>query len=233
MTSLKTPKKRGRSQTLAPELDPVNPESAEPIERQVYRTIRQALMSGVIAPGTVLTSRSLAQRMKVSAQPVRDALKRLEADGIVEGRPQSGVILRELSKDEYLQITEIRQRLEGLAGWHATSAISDDAIDRLRQINGRMERAGSTREYLAENFRFHFLIYSEADKAVLLALIENLWIRIGPHLHHHPNEFNRADTLKKHQEIIDALVSRDPDAVQSAIASDLGSATEQIVKSLR
>jgi GntR family colanic acid and biofilm gene transcriptional regulator len=205
VTSLKTPKKRGRSQTLAPELDPVNPESAEPIERQVYKTIRQALMSGVIAPGTVLTSRSLAQRMKVSAQPVRDALKRLEADGI----------------------------LEGLAGWHATSAISDDAIDRLRQINGRMELAGSTREYLAENFRFHFLIYSEADKAVLLALIENLWIRIGPHLHHHPNEFNRADTLKKHQEIIDALVSRDPDAVQSAIASDLGSATEQIVKSLR
>ncbi|MBL8583980.1 MAG: GntR family transcriptional regulator, partial [Rhizobiaceae bacterium] len=93
-------RRRGRPPSSAPDLVSVDSALVEPVERQVYRSIRQGLMSGVIAPGAVLTSRSLAAQLLVSPQPVRDALKRLEADGILESRPQSGFFLRGLTADE-------------------------------------------------------------------------------------------------------------------------------------
>lgn len=225
-------KRRGRSQSLAPQLPAVDTSLAEPVERQVYRSIRQGLMSGLIAPGATLSSRSLAAQLKVSAQPVRDALKRLEADGILEGRPQSGFFLHDPTVSEYREITEIRQRLEGLAARHAARRIGPATIARLRLLNQKMGRYDKPLDYLAENYRFHFAIYSEAGMPALLTMIENLWMRIGPALHHHPHEFNRAETLRKHEAIIDALERRDADAAEAAVAHDLGDAADLIVLEL-
>ena len=66
----------------------------------------------------------------------------------------------------------------------------------------------------------------------MLAIIENLWIRIGPALHHHPHEFNLVETMRKHEAIIEGLERRDPEAAEAAVAHDLGSAAEFIVQSL-
>lgn len=224
--------KRGRKQSQAPKLNPVDASLSESVERQAYRSIRQGLMSGLVAPGTALTSRSLAQQLNVSVQPVRDALKRLEADGVVEGRPQSGFFLRDLTPDEYWEITEIRVRLEGLAGRHAVATITDETIEHLKSINEQMARLTLPQDYLAENYRFHFMIYREARRPNLIAIIENLWMRIGPALHHHPHEFNLTETLKKHAAIIDALSNRDADAAETAIAHDLQDAAKLVVLNL-
>lgn len=225
-------RKRGRPQSLAPQLSAVDASLPEPVERQVYRSIRQGLMSGLIAPGATLSSRSLATQLKVSAQPVRDALKRLEADGILEGRPQSGFFLHDPTVSEYREITEIRQRLEGLAARHAARRISPATIARLRKINENMGRYDKPQDYLAENHRFHFTVYGEAGLPALLAMIENLWMRIGPALHHHPHEYNRAETLRKHEAIIEALERGDSDAAETAVAHDLGNAADLIVVNL-
>ena len=189
-------------------------------------------MTGLIAPGAVLTSRSLAAQLEVSAQPVRDALKRLEADGILESRPQSGFFLRNPTVSEYREITEIRQRLEGLAARHAALRAQPSTIARLRKLNAAMAKVGKPQLYLAQNFEFHFTIYEEAGLPSLLAIIENLWMRIGPALNHHPHEFNRDETMRKHEAIIDALERGDPDAADAAVAHDLRSAADFIVESL-
>lgn len=225
-------KRRGRNQSLAPELIPVDPGLPEPVERQVYRSIRQGLMSGLIAPGATLTSRSLALQLGTSVQPVRDALKRLEADGIFEGRPQSGFFLRDPTAPEFREILEIRQRLEGLAARHAATRMSSETIGQLKSINQEMGRLSKPHDYLAENYRFHFTIYAEARQPTLLAIIENLWMRIGPALHHHPTSYNRESTMAKHEAIIEALVRRDGEAAEAAIAHDLGTAADLIVQHL-
>lgn len=211
---------------------PADTSLSEPVERQVYRSIRHGLMTGLIAPGAVLTSRSLASQLAVSAQPVRDALKRLEADGILVSRPQSGFFLRSLTVNEYREITEIRQRLEGMAARHAAVRARLATITRLRRLNSAMAKLGKPQLYLAQNFQFHFTIYEEAAMPSLLAIIENLWMRIGPALNHHPHEFNRAETMRKHENIIDALERHDPDAADAAVAYDLGSAADFIMQSL-
>jgi len=227
-----SPRKRGRPASLAPELTPADNSLSEPVERQVYRNIRHGLMSGLIAPGAVLTSRSLATQLNVSAQPVRDALKRLEADGVLESRPQSGFFLRTLSVAEYREITEIRQRLEGLAASHAAKTIQPATIAKLRKLNARMGKMEKPHQYLAQNFQFHFTVYEESRLPSLLAIIENLWMRIGPMLHHHPHEFNLTDTMRKHEAIIAALERGDSKGAEAAVAHDLGSAANFIVQSL-
>lgn len=222
----------GRQQSQAPELDAIDATLAETVERQVYRSIRQAMMSGRVAPGTSLTSRSLAQVLKVSAQPVRDALKRLEADGVLEGRPQSGFLLRHVSQQEYRHIIEIRQRLEGLAARVALGSMDTDTLGKLERINDRMSRLETAKEALAENYRFHFTIYRMADRPALLTLIENLWVRMGPALHHHPYKISSEETMERHNQIIHALKKRDANAVEIAIAEDLGAAANLVVPRL-
>lgn len=196
-------------------------------------------MSGLIAPGTVLTGRSLATQLAVSVQPVRDALKRLEADGVLVSRPQSGFFLRDLTVAEYREITEIRQRLEGMAARHAAIDVAPKTIARLRKLNSAMAKLPKPHpkleqnvDYLAQNFLFHFTIYEEARLPALLAMIENLWMRIGPALHHHPHAFNRTDTMRKHEAIIEALERHDPEGAEAAVAYDLSSAADFIVQHL-
>jgi GntR family colanic acid and biofilm gene transcriptional regulator len=222
----------GRQQSQPPELEAIDGASAETAEKQVYRSIRTALMSGLVAPGSSLTSRSLASSLKVSVQPVRDALKRLEADGILESRPQSGFLLKTVSKQEYREIIDIRQRLEGLAARIACERMDARTIAMLERINKRMAKIDESGEVLAENYRFHFAIYKKADRPNLLSIIENLWVRIGPALHHHPYRISSDETVERHNQIIRALKDRDPDAADEAIAEDLGAAAELIIPRL-
>jgi len=232
MMELPRTKRRGRSKQTAPSLEPVDSAAEESVEKQVYRRIRHGLMTGLIAPESMLTGRSLAEQLQVSVQPVRDALKRLEADGILEGRSKSGFYLRPMTGEKYWEITEIRVRLEGLAGKRAAGKVDSATIRKLHEINSRM--AGDTAEgfYLKQNFDFHFLIYSRSEMPALLAIIENLWARIGPILNYHPHDFNHQETLRKHNVIIEALERHDGEATEKAIAHDLVTAAELIVESL-
>ena len=232
MTQAAVRRRPGRQQSEAPDLEAIDDTSLETVERQVYRSIRRALASGHVAPGTSLTSRSLAQALKVSVQPVRDALKRLEADGVLEGRPQSGFFLKSLTQSEYRELTEIRQRLAGLAGRLACQSMDKQTLRQLERINDKMARHENSKDALEENYRFHFTIYEKANRPNLLALIENFWVRIGPALHHHPYKISSTATMERHRQIIRALEARDGDAAEAAIANDLGSAADLIVPRL-
>ncbi|MBZ9772217.1 GntR family transcriptional regulator [Mesorhizobium sp. CO1-1-8] len=221
--------RRGRNRAFAPVLGAVDLAAPDPVERQVYRLMRQGLMSGMVEPGTTLTSRSLAQQFGTSVQPVRDALKRLEADGVFEGRPQSGFHLRVPTASEFRELLEIRQRLEGLAGRHAATNVSAETIRTLRASNRQMGRLGRTHDYLEENYHFHFTIYAEAERPALLAMIENLWVRTGPALHHNPTIRDRASALATHDAVIEGLVRRDGNATEAAIVRDLEMAAEAMI----
>lgn len=230
----KIPARRGpgRQQSQAPDLTALDATTGETVEKQVYRSIRHALMSGRVAPGASLTGRSLAQELKVSVQPVRDALKRLEADGVLESRPQSGFFLRNITQQEYQEIIEIRQRLEGLAGRVACAVMDAKTIRMLKKSNEEMAHHETSTDALAENYRFHFGIYRKANRPSLLSLIETLWVRMGPALHHHPYKISSRETMDRHNEIIAALERGDCDATEEAIASDLGAAASLIIPRL-
>lgn len=225
-------RRRVRVSPEVPAFDPVDPSLPEPVERQVYRAIRRGMMSGLVQPDAVLSGRALAQYMKVSVQPVRDALKRLEAARLIEGRPQSGFRLCPMRAAEYSEIIEIRCRLEGLAGRHAAAHVTPAMIEHLHQRNDAMALSHNATSFLAANFAFHFIIYNEARRPALLEMIETLWTRIGPVLHQLEDGYRGAETKAKHDRIIDALERNDPDEVEAAIHDDLVEATRRIVHRL-
>jgi GntR family transcriptional regulator, colanic acid and biofilm gene transcriptional regulator len=225
--------RRGRPQPRVPALDSIDARLATSMERQVYRRLREALMSGRFAPDSGLSSRSIASALGISAQPVRDALKRLEADGVLESRPQSGFYLRSPASDEYREIIDIRQRLEGLACRIAASAADRAFIAELREINGRLFKAEDRGKYsLEQNYRFHFLIYRHAGRTTLLSTIENFWVRVGPSLHYYPTTFDEATTLAKHSDIREALARGDGPGAEAAMIADLENGASLIIPRL-
>lgn len=226
-------RRRGRPQSVVPRFDPVDPGLDEPVERQVYRSLRRGMMQGRVSPDMVLTGRSLAGHMGLSVQPVRDALKRLEADGVIVGRPQSGFHLPGMTAAEYWETIEIRTRLEGLAGRLAAENATPDLIARLTALNAAMRDQSDPPGYLAANFAFHFAIYAEARRATLLSLIENFWVRIGPALHHHhPTHQGTRGAFAKHDRIIMSLAAADGAGVEAAIVDDLVTAAHVVVQRL-
>jgi DNA-binding GntR family transcriptional regulator len=123
--------------------------------------------------------------------------------------------------------------LEGLAGRLAASNVDDALLVELRRVNAQIVDSAEDGKYsLERNYRFHFLIYERARRPTLLATIENFWVRIGPSLHYYPGGYEEADTLAKHNDIIDALARRDPAAAERAVIRDLENGAQLIMPRL-
>lgn len=176
--------RRRRNRRPAPELAGIDPAGPDPLEQQVYRSIREALIGGRVAAGEVLSVRSLADALGVSAAPVRDALKRLESDGVLFARPRSGFSTRPLDLAEYDDLLDVRQRLEPHAAALAAQRAKPDDIAEIAAAHEAYARAldagAQGTQMAAHNQRYHFAIYRAACNPVLLDLISNLWIRLGP-----------------------------------------------------
>ncbi len=220
--------KLGRPRIPAPELEALSEQSDEPIDRQVYDTIKRALMSGAIPPGGKLSSRSIAGALGVSPMPVREALKRLDADGVLSSTAKTAFVVKELTKVEYEEILSIRFHLEGAAIRAATGLITAKEIDQAYWLYERINAARDWKQVLHYNYKMHFLIYGAANLPFTLKLIENTWLRVGPALHR-VNDFT-GDTAatsggskseKEHADLLEALRFRNPEAAEQALRTDM------------
>ena len=152
------------------------------LNEAVYQQLKQALMSGRIAPGSTMTIRSLASSFGVSLMPVREALRRLVAEHVLVLQPNRSVALPVITRERFREITRIRTSLEGLAAEEAAAHLTRADIDRLDALNQAIERPGASRtpDYLINNREFHFAIYRNSGMPTLLSIIESLWVQIGP-----------------------------------------------------
>lgn len=225
--------KRGRIRQPIPRLGRIEPDSGISVERQVYGLVRRAIMAGSFVPGQSLSIRSIAGAVGVSLTPVVQALKRLEADGVLLGRDRSAFYLAVLGSSEFAELLSIRCRLEGLAAKEAAEKITPRDLKKVEAIQMRFEREGRDKATLLNlNFAFHFEIYSAARSPVLLGLIENLWMRVGPSLHHHDGSYDLSEINKHHHAILEGLRAGDGAWTEKALIGDLSSAAEVIIPRL-
>ena len=146
--------------------------------------IEEAIVSGELEPGTVLRQEQLSERFQVSRTPVREALRRLAALGLVSFEPNRGVRVRTLSRDELYEAFLVRAELESLATEVAAGKITDEGLAELEAAERRFsrvseelrrrepgeERRSITAEWVAANHAFHDVIYEIAN----LPLVEQL-----------------------------------------------------------
>lgn len=145
---------------------------------QVVIQLREAILSGALKPGERVDQSAVAEALEVSPVPVREALRRLEAEGLVEFIPQKGAFISAISFEELQEIYLIRELLEVQVTLDAVPQLRPDDLDRLRELEAQMTEATEQRDpvrLMELNREFHFTIYSASGKRLLLQLISSLW----------------------------------------------------------
>jgi DNA-binding GntR family transcriptional regulator len=209
-----------------------------PLSDAVYQAIRDALRQGDIATGSRLVEGDLAAALSVSRTPVRDALRRLEADGLVRSEPNRGFVVADLM-DDAAQVFLIRERLEGLAAALAAEHITRPELESLDPLQQEMEAiVGSNRgavDRLVElNGELHRRITAACGSPRLIRMIERL----------HPeymsfqvlrlySDEQRRRSIREHREILDALWRREPELADIGIQRHLEHGKEVVLASMR
>jgi DNA-binding GntR family transcriptional regulator len=206
------------------------------LNEEVYQQLKQALMTGRIAPGSTMTIRSLAKSFGISPMPVREALRRLVAEHVLVLLPNRSVSLPIITRERFREITRIRTSLEGLAAEEATPLVTADAMKRMAALNDEMELPGQTKrpEYLVKNREFHFCLYQSSRLPTLVKIIEALWLQIGPLLTIQQAEFASSGVIvqTQHRRLLKALKKGDAAEARDAIVSDIEDAAKIIGASL-
>lgn len=184
-----------------------------PVSQLVYTTLREGILSCRLAPGTRISVAELADRMGVSRTPVRDALQRLEAEGLIVTVPRSQTRVADLSMTELDELYGIRILLEGPATEQAAANITDAQLEELRRIVREAEAlltAGDRETFAAHNTAFHTVIYDAVPNRQLRQLLKDLRSRAQRYIVAFTWVPGRdREILEDHKRIIEALASRD------------------------
>ena len=203
---------------------------------QVYDGLKEAVMSGSLYPGKVLTIRELATSFGVSVMPVREALSRLIAEKAVVFRPNRSVAVPVLTPDRFRQITKIRLLLENMAVREGAPHLGESDIARLDRINAKLEAIGPSerKTFLELNRQFHFTVYAASGQDYLIGMIESLWLQIGPLLNFILQGLSSSGPTPQvyHRELVAALRKRDAEAAGRAVQADIQDAADFIVQFL-
>ncbi|MFI5067952.1 MAG: GntR family transcriptional regulator [Streptosporangiales bacterium] len=179
----------------------------------VAALIRELIITGELDPGEQLRQRDLAHRFGVSQTPVREAMRRLESEGLLTCDTHRGftVVAPDVGRVE--ENFQIRAALESLGAALAARKIDAGGLARLRELNGQMRAlADDDPAYLELNREFHFTVYSCARSPLLLSLMRLLWAS----LHGEPRvSRSHAESARQHDEILAALADGDEAAASA------------------
>lgn len=205
----------------------------ETLNDRVYLQLRRMIMSGGFEPGAEMKLRALAQSLRVSPMPVRDAIGRLVVERALKMLPSRTVIVPEVTIDGFLEIRRARILLEGEATALASQHMTADDIASLKRDHEKIKGLGPNkqRQFFELNQKFHFTIYHAAKSPLLVSMIESLWLQIGPVFNHIPMNFS-SEGAKGHQRIITALSAGDAKAARAALTEDLMKGSDRIIASL-
>jgi DNA-binding GntR family transcriptional regulator len=176
-------------------------------------SLREMILDGDLKPGDKISERELCERFGVSRTPLREALKVLAAEGLVQLLPQRGAIVAEISEDEIEEVFPVMAALESLAAELACDHASETDIARVEALHAQMMRAyklGHEGTYLRLNRLIHEAFFELAGNATLASMYQSLLTRIHSHRFIvRKSEASWKKAVEEHEEIIEALAARD------------------------
>ncbi|MCK0103031.1 GntR family transcriptional regulator [Pseudohalocynthiibacter sp. F2068] len=193
------------------------------------------ILFGELAPGQAVTIQGLVSVLEVGMTPVREAIRRLTAEGALEFLGNRRICVPVLSVSQLEELTFARLAIEPHLAYLASQKILPEQIEKLSEIDKALNVAianGDVRAYLEQNYRFHAGLYRISEAHILRSIVSTLWLRVGPSLRVVCGRFGTYNLPDKHQEALDALRIGDADAAANAIKEDLRQGLEQIKMSL-
>ena len=196
-----------------------------PLRDVVFQTLRQAILKGDLKPGERLLEVHLAERLGVSRTPIREAIRKLELEGLVLMIPRKGAEVARISQKSLQDVLEVRRALEELAVEIACARIREDGLKALRQINAQfvvMTEHGDVQRITELDVEFHNQIYAATDNEKLQQLINNLQEQMYRYRMEYIKDREKWPVIvKEHKAIIDALAARDAEEAKRAIRTHI------------
>jgi len=206
-----------------------------PAHEVIYRKLRKQVLFGDLAPGQPVTIQGLTDSMGAGMTPVREAIRRLIAEGALEFQGNRRVSVPVLNADRISELILARQWLDPHLTLRATERATLKDLDQLTQIDSELDAAitsGDLRQYLELNYRFHTAIYHIADAPILADLADGLWLRFGPSLRVVCGRMGTQNLPDKHKDLLAAMHARDAEAAARAIREDVIQGMEQVRHSM-
>ena len=191
---------------------------------RIYRELRQRIMLGDLTPGQSLTLRGVAESYEVSMTPAREVLRRLAAEGALIVTNTGRFMTPILSNDRLEELAALRGLLEPEIAARALPRAHLTLIDRLQLINSRISQAVIQKEpisYVQANLEFHRSLYLRAQAPAILALVENIWLQIGPTMRNLYEKVGVNETPVHHLSILAALKSGNESELRLMVRTDV------------
>jgi len=207
------------------------------LHEQVANRLRQMLVEGRIAPGAKLNERELCEVLEVSRTPLREAIKMLAAEGLVELLPNRGAIAVELDEDDVRHTFEVMAGLEALSGELAAQRITDAELAEIRATHFEMMAAYTRRDlpaYYRLNAAIHRAINAAAKNPVLSATYDRVNARLQAlRFRSNQDEEKWKSAMREHEQMIEALAAHDAAAMRKVLASHLMNKLSVVLQQLR
>lgn len=202
-----------------------------PVHQLAYERLRDMVLFGQLAPGAAVTIEGLAGRLGLGMTPVREALRRLIAEGALHMRDNRRVSVPRLTPETLADLCHARLAVETRLAEKALPRATPGLIAQLRATDARVDAAIAAADvagYLRYNHEFHFTLYAAAQAEVLEALARALWLRMGPSLRVVCTGPDGLALPDNHKLAVAALVEGDAAALGTAIGADIEQGAAQI-----
>lgn len=206
----------------------------KPIRDVIYESLRQSIFDGELKAGDRLVEKELADKMKVSRTPIREALRKLEAEGLVEHLPRRGVVVKGFSREDVIEIYSIRKALEGLAITYTVRNITDQKIVQLKELIKEMEKLteeGDIKELFKVNQRFNDILVNSSKMPRLIHLI-NTYMEYLQRLRivTMSCKQRRLKALNEHKAILNAVIDRDEERARQLVEEHIEGSMKEYLK---
>ncbi|MFZ5711123.1 MAG: GntR family transcriptional regulator [Pseudomonadota bacterium] len=191
---------------------------------RIYRALRQQIMHGELAPGQALTIRGLGNANGVSMTPVREALRRLAAEGALTVSSSGRASTPELTNERIEELAAVRALIEPELASRALPRAHFALIERLQAINAANAEAVVKQDavaYIRTNLEFHRTLYLRAQAPAMLVIIETVWLQLGPTMRALYSRLRRSEPPQTHRMIIAALRAGDEPGLRLAVRTDV------------
>lgn len=208
-----------------------------PLRDVVFNTLRKAILKGELKPGERLMEIALAERLGVSRTPVREAMRKLELEGLVVMIPRRGAQVANITEKDLNDVLEVRIALENLSIENACTRMTEEQLSQLWEAAKIFERTmadGNLVKLAEADVAFHEVIYQSSDNRRLNQVLNNLREQIYRYrVEYLKDEETRNLLVKEHEELYKAIKARDVKTAQEISFRHIENQREAIVRSIR
>jgi DNA-binding GntR family transcriptional regulator len=206
------------------------------ISQEIYEKLKERILDGDLPPGTHLLENKIAEQAGISRGPIREALRQLEADGLVEVRANIGTFVHILTIGEVTEIYTVRSLLEGYTVTLAAEKATKDGIEKLHRIMWAASNAaenGNVKETVKYDFDLHRQIWEMASQQILYDLLHHLEWRVRLLITLQAPLFEQlADSIQDHSLIVNAIAEGDGEKAKELIQAHIKQAGDLIIQHL-